>query len=84
MRRKRLIHLVSMLGATLLIVGCATKPDRHLLYVGVVESGPALVSLGAGDSLGASIYANDIYLAARNRHADPESALADAPAGAED
>lgn len=84
MRRRRWIQIIASFGATLLIVGCATRPDQHLIYVGSVQSGPALVSLGAGDTLGASIYANDVYLAARNRALEDGTAVAGAPVSSDD
>jgi hypothetical protein len=61
-RRPAAVFCVLLAGAC--IGGCASRPTDHIVYVGPVQPAPSrIASLGAGDSLGQRIYANDAILA---------------------
>lgn len=79
MRRNRSVTLLALSASAFAIASCASNPDQHIVYYGPVVSSTALVSLGAGDSLGREIYVNDIVLAATQRAAERDTALADSP-----
>lgn len=61
-RRHAAALCVALSGAC--IGGCASRPTDHIVYVGSVQpTSSRIASLGAGDSLGQQIYANDVILA---------------------
>ena len=64
MRRTTLCRLAPAILLTTLAAGCASHRTAPSASMGDLGDAPAVLSLGAGDSLGRAVYVNDLILAA--------------------
>jgi hypothetical protein len=61
---RTLICTISAALLTLVAGGCASQQAAPTASMGDLGNAPAVISLGAGDSLGHAVYVNDLILAA--------------------
>lgn len=62
--------ILAMLAGCVVLGGCNASRGNARVSLGVMRPDAAVLTLGAGDALGRSVYVNDLIIAAREMQGD--------------